>query len=124
MPFLSSMDDPIDPIKRAQFTEAKKAMSVAGQIKLTRRQRRWTQTELAARAGVSRQSICRFEKGVTAPTYSTLLRIAKCMELFPMVEFVPYHRLMSRSEAFYANLQQDRIEELRPEGLSGGQFGW
>lgn len=124
MPFMSAMDDPIDPVKKAQFIEAKRAMSVPGQIKFARIQRRWTQTELAAKAGISRQSICRFEKGTTAPTYDTLLRIARCMEMFPLVEFVPYHRLMSRSEAFLANLLQDRIEELRPEGLSGGQFGW
>lgn len=118
------VDQPIDPMVRLNFENAKRTMSVGVQIRLMREQRRWSQAELSVRSGVSRQSICQIEKGHTWPSFQTIYELSHCMGLFVLVELVPFHRLLTRADAFSANLQRDKIEELRPEGLSGGQFGW
>jgi len=44
-----------------------------------RKQKKIKQQELAARVGVSRQSIYSIEKGIFKPTVDTAMKIAKCL---------------------------------------------
>ncbi|QHN02144.1 helix-turn-helix transcriptional regulator [Granulicella sp. WH15] len=50
-------------------------------IRVLRVERRWTQQILADHATLSRESISAIENGRFDPTYSTLRRIAKALEI-------------------------------------------
>ena len=44
-------------------------MNIGEKIRLIRKEKGWTQRELAKRSGVSYASVCRWEKGQTEPLY-------------------------------------------------------
>jgi transcriptional regulator with XRE-family HTH domain len=53
------------------------AVQVGERIRDLRRIRRWTQRELAGRAGLSSQRLSKYERGDHAPPLRTLMRIAR-----------------------------------------------
>lgn len=55
-------------------------MHLGDRIRRLRRQRQWTQTELAERALVSLRTIVRIEAGETRPNRSTLRLIAQALD--------------------------------------------
>lgn len=59
-----------------------------GIVRLRREQRNMTQAELAARAGVNRGQLVAFEKGEQNVTLTTLLKIARALEMteLPLAE--------------------------------------
>lgn len=56
------------------------ALAVAVQIRQARANQRWTQSELAKRAGVSQQQIAKLERPGENPTIGTLVKVAKALD--------------------------------------------
>ena len=54
---------------------------IGDRIRQERRERLWTQQELADRTGIRRPNIARLERGAGLPNLSTLLKIAVGLEL-------------------------------------------
>ncbi len=48
-----------------------------------RRARHWTLERLASEVGVSRETIGKIERGVSAPLFETVEKIAECLEVAP-----------------------------------------
>jgi transcriptional regulator with XRE-family HTH domain len=59
------------------------AQALAMRIKLLREQRRMTQEELAARAGISRGYLARLETARQDPRLSTIEKLAKALRVKP-----------------------------------------
>lgn len=56
-------------------------MSVGTQIRKLRRERDWTQADLAERIGIDKRNISRYESGHAEPRKSTLLKLAEVLEV-------------------------------------------
>jgi len=56
-------------------------MDVGNQIKKLRRERHWTQAQLAELVGIDKRNICRYEKGHAEPRKSTLLKLSEIFEV-------------------------------------------
>lgn len=50
-------------------------------ISVVRRQRGWTQTDLAIAAGISRVTVSKIERGATDVGYVRLVRLAKALDV-------------------------------------------
>jgi len=55
--------------------------NMGAEIKAQRLARGWTLEELSARSGVSKAAISKIEKGQSKPSFETLLRIARCLQM-------------------------------------------
>ena len=66
-------------------------MHVANRLREVRDERRWTQADLAARVGVSRQTINSIETGRFEPSLSLALKLARLID-------VPVETLFSLAE--------------------------
>ena len=54
----------------------------AGQIiKVARREKGWTQTELAEKAGIHWNTVAKIERGTQKPEFSTIKNLAKALGL-------------------------------------------
>ena len=56
---------------------------LAKRLRALRHERGWTQTELAARAGVHRSFIAKLEAGQQDPALTTLEKLAKALRVKP-----------------------------------------
>ncbi len=56
-------------------------MHIDNGLRTVREERRWTQADLAARVGVSRQTINSIETGRFEPSLSLALKLARLMEM-------------------------------------------
>lgn len=63
-----------------------KRMNLGDKIRSLRKERGWTQGELAGKLGIKAQNLCRYEKGHVQPRESTLAIFAEVFEL-PLSEF-------------------------------------
>jgi transcriptional regulator with XRE-family HTH domain len=63
--------------------------NLAKQLKIVRKRQGYTQEELAAQPGLSLSQIARIETEITNPTISTLMRIARTMEV-PVSDLVDF----------------------------------
>ena len=71
------------------------------QIRALRKQRGWTQPELAAKAGMKQSRISNIEKpGATRFTLETLRRLAEAFDVALVVRFAPFGELVAWSERF------------------------
>ncbi|MBT5954359.1 helix-turn-helix transcriptional regulator [bacterium] len=61
--------------------------TIASKIKSLRKQKGWTQSELASHVGTSQRAIVRLEKGETEPNVATLKKIALAFGLKLSIEF-------------------------------------
>ncbi|CAM3543800.1 helix-turn-helix transcriptional regulator [Nocardioides dubius] len=61
------------------FDEVYAKHSVGVALALARKARRLTQTEVADRAGLDQGDLSRIERGITAPTAPTLLRLVEAL---------------------------------------------
>ncbi|NKY84269.1 helix-turn-helix domain-containing protein [Nocardia veterana] len=68
------------PEYRAAYRAAQLAHTLGVQIRAAREARGWSQTELAARAGLRQHAVSRLEAGDVVPTLTTLERIAEALE--------------------------------------------
>jgi transcriptional regulator with XRE-family HTH domain len=58
-------------------------LAFAENLKRLRRERFWSQDELAKRSGVARQTIYRYEGGLTAPYARTVRALAEALGVEP-----------------------------------------
>jgi transcriptional regulator with XRE-family HTH domain len=71
------------------------------QIRALRKQRGWTQPELAAKAGMKQPRISNVEKpGVTHFSLETLRRLAEAFDVALVVRFAPFSELLDWSQRF------------------------
>ena len=71
------------------------------QIRALRKQRGWTQPELAARTGMKQPRISNMEKpGVTRFSLETLRRLAEAFDVALVVRFAPFSELLNWSRGF------------------------
>lgn len=87
----------------------------AGLLRLARDKAGVTQSELAAAAGVSQQSISSYETGRKEPTLPTLQRLlaAAGLEMRIRLEPIDYHDVVL--ETFMESLPPDRRAELEDQ---------
>ena len=52
-------------------------MRLEGKIMLLRKQKGWSQEQLAEQLGISRQSVSKWEQGISDPSTSNLFALAK-----------------------------------------------
>jgi len=74
------------PEYQAAYRAAQIAYELGTQVRVAREKRGWTQTELAARAGMRQHAISRFEAGDSVPTIQTLERIAAALDVQLTIE--------------------------------------
>ena len=74
-------DDQVDPEVQAVYDETDLAMHISQAIFDQRTARGWTQSELAARAGMHQGDVARLEHSLTLPSTRTLFRIASALEV-------------------------------------------
>lgn len=77
------------------------------EIKAQRTSRGWTLEELSSRSGVSIAAISKIEKGQSRPSFDTLLRIARCLQM----NFVDVMEGTSSSKNVTARLISTRAGE-------------
>lgn len=73
--------DRVDPEVQAVYDETDLAMRISQAIFDQRTARGWTQSELAARAGMHQGDVARLEHSLTLPSTRTLFRIAAALEV-------------------------------------------
>ena len=71
------------------YVAARLAFELGVAVRTLREERGWSQTELAARAGMTQSAMARFEAGGTVPTLQVLERIASALQMRLSVELVP-----------------------------------
>ena len=90
-----------DPEYRSSFVESQINMGLPFKIKALRKQRNWTQPQLAERAGMKQSRISAIEKpGGGKLNIDTLCRLASAFDVALDVEFIPFGELMRRSDGF------------------------
>lgn len=62
------------------YAAARLAFELGRTVREMREQRRWTQAQLAAAAGLTQPAVARFEAGGTVPTIPVLERLATALE--------------------------------------------
>lgn len=73
----------------AEHAAAKYAFELGERVRELRKEREWSQKELAKRTGMSQPSIARFEAGGTTPTLSVLDRIARAFGMNLRIDITP-----------------------------------
>lgn len=68
-----------DPELKAAYYALEPEYKIAESLIKARLAKKWTQEELAAKAGVTQNTITRLESGVTNPTLGTLSRVASAL---------------------------------------------
>lgn len=74
------------------------AIRLGANLAAKRKNRNWTQAELAERVGVDTETISRFERGATLPSLSTLERLAQTMRT-PLIELLTESSIHSDDQA-------------------------
>ena len=118
------------PEYRASFVESQINMGLPFKIKALRKQRNWTQPQLAERAGMKQSRISAIEKpGGGKLNIDTLCRLAAAFDVALDVQFIPFGELMRRSDnfdpdsftvkSFYDEIEEDaRAGEAKTEQRS------
>jgi transcriptional regulator with XRE-family HTH domain len=109
---------------KADLLYAVKTLNLGNQVKVYREAQNWTQTEMALRVGMSQSQLSKIEKGRAEPNMRTVKKIAKALQLYPSIELIQFHKLVSRAEAFRAATRQNKIDEAFPEGQGMGTSLW
>ena len=87
---------------RDAYTEAQLSIEIPFQIRALRRQRKWTQAELARRSGIPQARISHIEQPGRDPlSLRTLYRLVSAFDVGLLVQCVPFSELVDREEAFH-----------------------
>lgn len=62
---------------------SRKATQVANRMKAERKNRKWSQQELADRAGIDRKTVNRIERGHFSPSMETYFMLCQAMKVSP-----------------------------------------
>lgn len=88
-------------------------------VRQYRRAKRWTLEELAAEVGVSRETIGKIERGISAPLFDTVEKIAKALNvpaatLFGAQPFPPGERgrVLIQIHSELANLNDKQLSSV------------
>jgi DNA-binding XRE family transcriptional regulator len=68
-----------DPEVRAAYDALESEYKIAESLIKARLAKKWTQEELAVKAGVTQNTITRLESGTTNPTINTLNQVAQAL---------------------------------------------
>tara|TARA_R110000787_G_scaffold189852_1_gene301413 strand:- start:298 stop:618 length:321 start_codon:yes stop_codon:yes gene_type:complete len=89
-------------------------------VRQFRRARGWTLERLAGEVGVSRETIGKVERGISAPLFETVEKIADALNvppqnLFGVKSFPPGERgeLLAEISGVLANLNHKQLERVR-----------
>lgn len=85
-------------------TDAEIMNKIAGAIRQARREKDWTQSKLAERAGLTVSQVCLFESGIRTPNAKSLVRLLLALGLDPFAG-------LSRSRDVYQCYWRDRALE-------------
>ena len=112
------------PVYRAQFLHSRIRSSLAAQIYFIRESRRWTQSDLAERAGTKQPAISRIEKGEGALSLKTLEALAKAFDVGLEIRFVPHSAILE--DAVYGRIERfvPPYEGDIPDALALVNSGW
>jgi ribosome-binding protein aMBF1 (putative translation factor) len=69
-----------EPGAAEAYESARLAFELGAAVRELRVARKWSQTELAAAAGMTQSAVARFEAGGTTPTLPVLSRIARALD--------------------------------------------
>ncbi len=86
---------------RLAFMSARVAAAIGGQISSMRKQKHWTQDELALHAGMKRSRISLLERAdYEGFSFTTLKRIAAAFDVAVIIQFVSFGEFLKWSESF------------------------
>jgi len=74
----------------AEYAAAEYAFQLGLRVRQLRQERKWSQTELAERTGMSQPSVARFEAGGTTPTLAVLDRMARAFDMKLFIDITPH----------------------------------
>jgi ribosome-binding protein aMBF1 (putative translation factor) len=80
-----------DPSAPQAYQATQRAYELGKTVRQLREARGWTQTELAAAAGMIQSAVARFEAGGTIPTLPVLDRLAAALDADLVVRVTPHH---------------------------------
>ena len=78
-----------EPGAAAAYEAARLAYELGRTVRELRERAGWSQSELAARAGMTQSAVARFEAGGTVPTLPVLERLASALDAHLAVEITP-----------------------------------
>lgn len=78
-----------EPGAEHAYEAARLAYELGRSIRDLRERRGWTQTELAAAAGMTQPAVARFEAGGTTPTLPVIERLARALDADLLVQVTP-----------------------------------
>jgi transcriptional regulator with XRE-family HTH domain len=78
---------------RDAFFSSRLRSSVAAQIYFIRESRKWTQSELAEKAGTGQPAISRIERGSASLSVRSLEAIAKAFDVGLCIRFIPHSEI-------------------------------
>jgi len=78
-----------EPGAREAYHAAKLAFELGRSVRGLREQRGWSQTQLAAAAGMTQSAVARFEAGGTIPSLPVLDRLANALDAELTVSVTP-----------------------------------
>jgi transcriptional regulator with XRE-family HTH domain len=110
----------------ASFVEAEIVTGLSFQIRALRKERGWTQTDLANETGQYQKTISDFENPNIGPgNITSLLKMAAAFDVGLIVRFAPYSELvdwasnMSRASHFVPSRTKDAKLKLQRNGTHG-----
>lgn len=83
-------------------------MEVAQRLKALRKERRWSQEELAQAAGVDQHQLSRYENGHAVPSAEALVKLAQALDVsvdYLLIEDAPRQPLRFRDPELTSRLQ-------------------
>ena len=87
------VDDFADKDYAHSYMESHTISRIAAQIHALRKQRNWSQKELAKRAGITQERVCKIECGdFTSLTLSTLRKFSDAFDVHLHVEFTSFNK--------------------------------
>lgn len=87
-----------DPAYREEYLKSTVTGWIVHQLRALRGERRWTQTDLAKKAGMPQSAVGRYEsEGYGNWSINTLLKLAKAFDVALEVRFVSWPRFMRNS---------------------------
>ena len=103
---------------RDGYTEAQLSIEMPFQIRAIRKERGWTQAQLAERSGIPQARISHIEQPGRDPlSLRTLYRLAAAFDVGLLVQFVPFSELVHREALF--NPETFRVPNFEKDQLEG-----
>ena len=109
-----------DKTYRDAFVEGHVGDFLASQIYSLRLARRWTQAELADKAGATQPQICKWESSCEGVRLTSLHKLASAFDVALLVKFVPFSQLAKEALGTRADLSIPSYDNESPEAIGYG----